>query len=250
MSTSPQKLKKDSIAEAICEVRFECQESASIPEILVGKLTDFEDWKSFQKIRLSVMDIPAPIRALNPDLRRQPVMELREEGGPKIVKIGANVLSLHRKAPYAGWERFRPEIYRFVEFLFGSFQDFRCTRLGIRYINIFTREDHGVESVKDLNYQVTLDGKELTSPQNINYQILKHDNHNILVRVASPEFVSGTQKDICSALVDLDVFTPDDWRGGDRDDAEKWIEDAHTYEKYEFFKLFTPKMKSLLVEEQ
>lgn len=57
MLTLPKKLKKDAIAEALCEVRFECEESVSLPEIVVGKLAEFQLWRSFQKVRLPVSEV-------------------------------------------------------------------------------------------------------------------------------------------------------------------------------------------------
>jgi uncharacterized protein (TIGR04255 family) len=57
-----------------------------------------------------------------------------------------------------------------------------------------------------------------------------------LVRVASSEFVQGPTQPI-SALVDIDVFTPDGYISDSPDTALQWIEDAHTMIKREFFAL-------------
>lgn len=245
----PKKLKADSIAEALLEIRFECEESGSLPEIVVGKLAEFDAWRSFQRIRLPISDIPVSIRLLDPNLKNQPVLELREKDGPRLVKIGVNVFSFHHLVPYPSWDRFRPELYNAVEFLFGSFQEFRATRLGFRYVNAFTEATHGVKDVKQLNYSITVAGDDLVAPQNLNYRLPRSDQHNILVRIASPEFVSGPIKSKCHVLLDLDVYTPDGWETNDLENARDWIEDAHTYEKEEFFNLFTEKMKQRLVEE-
>ena len=130
MPTLPKKLKKDAIAEAICEIRFECEESLSLPEIVIGRLADFDAWRDFEKFRLPVSDIPASIRSQDPNLKKQPVVELRERNGSRLAKIGVTILSSHRLAPYKGWESFKPEIDRTIEFLFGLFQSFKATRLG------------------------------------------------------------------------------------------------------------------------
>ena len=79
MPVLPEKLKNDAIAEAVCEVRFECEESVSLPEIVVGRLAEFETWRDYQKVRLPISDIPVSIRYQDPNLKNQPVLELREE---------------------------------------------------------------------------------------------------------------------------------------------------------------------------
>lgn len=248
MPTLPKKLKEDAIAEAICQVRFECEESASLPEIVIGKLAEFEVWRDFEKSRLPAADIPVSIRSQVPSLKNQSVLELREKGGSQLVQIGLNVLSYHRLAPYPGWESFKPEIDRTIDFLFGEFQSFKATRLGFRYVNAFTAEDHGVNDVGHLNYTVNLAGDDLQDPQNLTYRKERSDNHFVLVRIASPEFVSGSIGKKVQVLLDLDVSTPDGFETDQAETAKAWIEDAHTYEKEEFFRLFTDEMKQRLVE--
>jgi hypothetical protein len=72
MLPPPKKLKNDAIAEALCEVRFECEESGSLPEIVVSKLAEFDPWRHFQKVRLPAYDIPPSIRSQVPHLRACP----------------------------------------------------------------------------------------------------------------------------------------------------------------------------------
>ena len=163
-----------------------------------------------------------------------------------MIKIGVNVFSFHRLAPYPGWAAFKPEIDESLNFLFGSFNEFKATRLGFRYVNIFTEEDHGVGSPRSLNFAVSVAGQELTEPQNLNYQRGRSDRHIVQVRVASPEFVSSPRQ--IQVLVDLDVFTPGGVETIDAGAARDWIEEAHTYEKEEFFMLFTEEMMQRLVE--
>jgi uncharacterized protein (TIGR04255 family) len=248
MAPPPKKLTNDSIAEAICEVRFECEESTSLPEIVVSRLAEFEPWRQFEKLRLPVSDIPASLRSQVPDFKNQPLLTLKEQSGGRLAKIGANVVSYHRLAPYPGWYVFQGEIDRSLHYLFSSFHAFKATRLGFRYVNIFTAQRHGVRSVADLNYSVQLAGKDFHAPQNLNYRLVRSDDHIVQVRIASPEFVSGSTTQTIQALADLDVFTPQHFEITDVDAATKWVEDAHIYEKEEFFKLFTEEMTKALVE--
>jgi uncharacterized protein (TIGR04255 family) len=115
-------------------------------------------------------------------------------------------------------------------------------------VNLFTDDDHGINSVTNLNYSVDVAGEHLDAPQNLNYRLVRSDDHIVQVRIASPEFVSGSIGRNVQVLADLDVFTPPNFETSDAEAAKKWIEGAHTYEKEEFFKLFTDKMRERLVE--
>ena len=248
MAPIPRKLKVDTIAEAICEVRFDCRESSQLPELVVGKLASRDPWVAFDKIRLPVSELPASLRAQDLSLKFQPAIELREPSGHLIVKIGVNVLSVHRIAPYPGGDAFEAEIDDDLKFLFSSFDDLRVERLGLRYINIFTEQEHGVKSVLDLYQSVSLAGTLLITPFNLNYIKMHGAEHKALIKIATPEFVAGPLSKPFHALVDVDVFTPDGFACADASHARRWISRAREYEKQEFFSLFTPEMTTRLVE--
>ena len=248
MAIPPKKLKKDAIAEALCEIRFECEESESFPEVVLGRLAEFGQWREFNKTRLAAADIPESIRVQDPSLKTQPVMELAARDHGRMAKIGLNLLSYHRLQPYPGWGVFKPEIDHVVDFLFGAFQSFQATRVGFRYINFLTEEDHGVRTPQDLNFSVNVADETLCTPQNLNYRVEPSEAHSAIVRIASPDFVSSPLKQQIKVFVDVDVFT----RSGTAIDSaaavKDWIEAAHTVEKLEFFRLFTPEMLDRLVE--
>ena len=248
MDGLPQKLKKDAIAEALIEVRYSCPDSAAVPELVVGRLAGFADWRSFDKVRLPFADIPPAIRAADPNLRYQPVLELHSTTESRAAKIGPNVLSYHALAPYPGWTQFSAEIDKVIDFLFAELPGFEATRIGFRYINLLTKPAHLIESVDALEYSVTLGGEKLEGAQNLNYKRRVGDDHFILVRVASPDFVSSPERREMNALVDVDVFTPDEFKTSDIAKAKKWVADAHGFEKKEFFKLIPPRILDQLIE--
>lgn len=245
----PIKLKKDAIAEAICEIRFDSAESKEVPELVVGRLADHDKWHSFRKNRLPVSDIPAPIRQQDPTLRNQPMLELRDDAAAQLVKIGSNVISFHQLAPYPGWELFKPELHEVLDLVHAVLDAFRVVRLGFRYVNLLNETDHKISDITALNYSIDVAGAPLKPPLNLNYQSSYGEHHTALVRIASPEFVSGNVADPFSALVDIDVFTPSDFSADGADVAKAWVERAHEVEKTEFFKLFTPEILEELVEE-
>jgi uncharacterized protein (TIGR04255 family) len=241
----PKKLKKDAIAEALCEVRFECDE---VPELVVGKLGSHDAWRGYRTQRLPVADVPTSIRQTNPSLRHQPILEAQAPDGSRIVKIGSSVISYHVLAPYCGWEAFREELGSALNFVFSSLTSFKATRLGFRYINLLTTQDHQIASVTDLSLSISVAGKPFQPPFNLNYQSQRSSEHVALVRVASPEFVSGRVGRVLDALIDVDVSTPAGFETNDLALATDWIQRAHQFEKEEFFTLIPPVILEQLVE--
>jgi uncharacterized protein (TIGR04255 family) len=248
MSTVPKKLKADAIAEALFEVRFQCKEAAALPELVVGKLADNPVWKDFEKARLPVSEIPASLRAQDENLRFQPLLEVRDAKKVSVAKIGSNVLSYHRLAPYPGGENFVGEVNQCIDFLFKSLTEVKATRLGLRYINLFTEAEHGIKSVNDLNQKAAVAGTTLDAPVNLNYRVKRKDDLEAVVKIASPEFVSGSVSKRFVALVDVDVFTLKEFSTSTADAVKGWLKEARQFQKDEFFKLFTEDMRKRLVE--
>jgi uncharacterized protein (TIGR04255 family) len=250
MSNIPKKLKADAIAEALLEVRFQCKEATQLPELVVGKLADNPVWKDYEKARLPVSEIPASLRAQDENLRFQPLLEVRDAQKVSVAKIGSNVLSYHRLAPYPGGDTFVREVNQCIDFLFKSLTEVTASRLGLRYINLFTEAEHGIKSVNDLDQKITLAGAILSAPLNLNYRAKWKEEFESIVKIASPEFVAGAPSKPFVALVDVDVFTPKQFTTSSAEAVKNWVEEARQFQKEEFFKLFTADMRKRLVEEQ
>lgn len=242
----PSKLKNDTISEVLFEVRFESDESQQLPEAVITKLSDFIHWRDFELIRSPISDIPFAVRVMDPNLKRQPSLEMHSPGRQKIVKIGTHSLSYHRLKPYPGWDAFRPEIIEILNYTFSLFRNFRATRLGLRYVNMFT-PDHNIGRIADLNFALQVASKTFDGPINVNYMVNDTDHQRALIRIASPEFFSATHPNGIG-VVDIDVFTRDNENIRNSSDAIAWFDAAHELEKREFFNLFTEQMKSHLVE--
>src|SRR5262249_39520190 len=108
-------------------------------------------------------------------------------------------------------------------------------RFGFRYINVLTK-NHLIDGVANLNFDVHLANNPMTDPLNLNYQRRWSPKHNSTVRVASIEFVQNPAADL-TALVDVDIFTPLDFKSTEEADTRAWITDAHNFLKQEFFTL-------------
>src|SRR5438552_15913338 len=91
----PRKLKQDAIIEAIFEMRFD---TGMIPEILFGRLAEYDGWKGLEQQRLPSYDIPRQLREFDPTLRFAPVFELRVGIGHRAIRIATPLLAYHQLA--------------------------------------------------------------------------------------------------------------------------------------------------------
>lgn len=237
----PTKLHRDAIAEALCEIKFDCDEAKSLPEYVVGRLASHTEWRNFKKKRLPVSDIPIPVRQQDPNLRFQPHVELNHPNLPLLVKIGVSVLSVHRLDPYPGWEKFVQEIDSAVDYLFESLTEVKINRIGLRYINLFNAEDHLVTGLSSLDAKVKVAGSNVEEGVNLNFKVGDNPEFSTLVRLATPDFVAPSTRRSFTFLADIDVgtvassiHTPDE--------CKRLVEAAHREEKRNFFALFTQEM--------
>jgi uncharacterized protein (TIGR04255 family) len=235
-SAVPKKLKHDAILEAVLEVRFE---ATTVPEILFGRLAEYEPWKGFGQRRMPVYEIPPLMREADPNLRYQAVFELGHPDKKRAVRVGQHVLSYHRLEPYVGWAQFKPELEEAVHVLFDKADGLVIRRLGLRYINALRQSPHGIRSVLDLNMTLAVADTRISSNVNLNFTVDLPDSSQCTVRVATPEFVQGLLPPSTSAVADVDVFTKEGFKTHDENQVKTWIDFAHTQEKEHFFRLLT-----------
>ncbi|MHB2166537.1 TIGR04255 family protein [Alsobacter sp. R-9] len=226
-------LENSPIAEALVEFRFS---SADLPEVTIGKLASCPLWSDFEPVRLPLAEMPAQLRESDPNLRIQPLLELHAQDRKKIIKVGPSVFSIHLLAPYPGWTRFSEFIDPALSYAFDSIRAFSVSRVGFRYINAFIDGVHNVNGVDDLNLEIKVAGEHLSIPMNLNYSG-KIEGHTYLVRIASPEFVSGANIGKMKALIDLDIYTNEVEPPSTRLEIISWISKAHEMLKSQFFRL-------------
>jgi uncharacterized protein (TIGR04255 family) len=234
----PNKLKDDSITEALVEIRFA---SSDLDEVIVGRLSDFTAWDGYTKARLPAADIPLPIRKMDPALRFQPLLELAAPDKSRRVRIGPATTSYHVLGKYIGWTAFSRELGTVTEHFFKVMKNVQAERLGLRYVNALTKARHGIAGVGDLKLQVRIDDHSVGAPLNVNFTEHQSEVHRVTTRVATPEFVTGPLGKDISLLVDVDVFSPDRFRCTDPQAAMSWVSEAHKIEKESFFRLFPDK---------
>lgn len=245
MSVIPTKLKKDSIVEALFEMRFDAEE---LPEIIVGRLMDCEIWQAYERNRLPISDIPAPIRQSDRELRYQALVELKSEGGRNVVKIGTNVLSFHILKLYPGWSSFEPTLGKVVEFLYDRVMGLKIRRLGLRYINAMTVSDHMISDVSELDLKISLDGELITDSFNIAYIVDDKGPCSATVRVVTPNMLEGNFPVDTSVFIDIDVSTNKKSKIQSKKDVLSWLDQAHRHEKECFFSLLPDELIKQLME--
>ena len=245
----PAKLKDDAIVEALLEIRFDM---SGLPEVLIGRLSEYGPWKQLSQQRMPAYEIPAAIRQFNPQLRFQPVFEFlsSEAEGRRAIRIGPQVLSYHNVAPYIGWKRFKPELKQAIEGLFQKADGLVVRRLGLRYLNALRADVHGIRSVSDLDLILEIDGERVGDHVNVNFTVDPASDTACTVRVATPQFIQGVLPASTSVYVDVDVFTRDGYESTSKADVVSWLEAAHAKEKQQFFRLLTSDTIKSLEEEE
>ena len=231
-SRVPRKLKHDAIIEALIEMRFETRTK---PEFLLVRLNEMNAWSDFKESRLPAFSIPEQIREVDPNLRFQPIFELQKD--QRSLRIGPSVASFHLRQPYQGWATFGKEVESVVDAVFSKTDGLVVRRLGLRYLNAFTSDVHQIRGPGDLDVAVTIGAEAVKDGININRTLTISNDMLCTVKIATPSFVMGSLPAKTSVVVDIDVFTPDSFETRDPSAAKRWIENAHTIEKQEFFVL-------------
>ncbi len=247
MNILPSKLKDDAIVEALCQVQFV---SADLPEVIIGRATDFWVKAGYIAERLPIADIPAPIRQADPNLRFQPTIQLREKQGPNLIRIGERAISFHvaGEKKYPGWDKFREQLKGVVEGLFSNMSSISVNRIGLRYINAIVQDRHFIKDIHELEFEVSVGGKKLTGPVNLNFNVSENAAHIVTTRLAHGSFVQGTLPAQTSAVIDVEVSTANEFLAKNALDVMSWIEKAHTLEKTAFFALIPNTVLQKLVE--
>ena len=247
MNTLPSKLKDDFIVEALCQIQFNCDD---LPEVIIGRATDFWVKSGYVAERLPIADIPAPIRQADPNLRFQPTIQLREKQGPSLIRIGEQAISFHvtGEKKYPGWSEFRAKLNGVVDGIFNNMTNVAVNKIGLRYINAIVQDRHFIKDIHELQFEVSVGGKKLTGPVNLNFNGLEGTSHIVTTRLAHGSFVQGTLPDKTSAVIDVEVSTANDFLARNASGVMSWIEAAHGFEKTALFALIPDTVKQKLME--
>lgn len=230
-SDLPIRIDPDAIVEALIEIRFDL---GTFPEIFLGQVLTSASSLRLRPVRLPGADLPQAAKDSDPNLRYQPAYQLEGEG--ELVRVGSNVLSIHRLPPYCGWDQFLSRSVEILQACWEGCGQPTVSQCGLRYINALRSDLHGVRSIDDLNLDVSVAGESIVDVT-VSYVDDADSNSRALVRVASHSHVTGQLPENATFVVDVDVQSKSAEKMTDVSALTKWLHAAHALEKRLFFNL-------------
>lgn len=218
----PKKISPCPIIDALLEIRF----IPNINQNAVFGLIYNALQKDFPKVdNLPVLQIPEPIRNIDPNLKFKPYYKISNE--EYVVQIGPDVLSIASFPQYAGWKKFSTIISDVLERIENTTVIKNVSRVGIRYINFF---DYNIFDKINLNVQ-------------INNSLIDYRSTVVKTEILQDEYISTLQiansvsnKSKVGSVIDIDtsinVILDDFFKN-----KEDIINKGHQFEKELFFNL-------------
>jgi len=236
MTSIPVRLQRDTIVEALCEVRFapnDAGASALLPGYFRQSMPDL-----FETVdRLPVADLPAQVIRQDENLKYQPSHRLI--GNRYRLATGEHVVSLAVSAPYPGWGEFKPQISRFLENLLNFDLVNGFERLSLRYTNIVPELD-GLDLVDSLQCSFQLGSFDL---RNFGFHLrteIEHAGCNNIVQVAPNSTVKNKRTGESTEGGYLDIDTIRSLESEQLNpDFDQILEQAHKTEKHVFFSILS-----------
>lgn len=236
----PKKLEKDTIVDAIFEIRFSSNAPA-VSSILLGLL--YQRFQSEYKGVTNLGPSQMPVEFVEKDENLRFAHHHRLDGDIYSLNIGNHVVSIGCTKPYTGWPNFKPKITELLKFLESTSLIHTPERFSIKYVNVIPAgKDPTLSGIK-------LDVKAgafdvATRPITLRVEIVKDDFVNIVQVVTG---ISATSKNyqIDGILLDIDTIYMGSW-GNFWADVHGLLEKAHNVEKEIFFGLLEDNMVASL----
>ena len=219
----PTRLKKCSIVDSICEVRFE---SSFPPEIVTGMIVGALNSLNISSIEgLPVLQIPEVLRSTDEQLKFAP--HYKAIVGDMVLQFGGGVITISSPIPYIGWLAFKPEIQKVLSCLFQSESKLvkKITRVARRTVNFFPMDV--------LNY-TTVEVKTPIEYEKKQYQYVDYykDSDNLIIRTVIANQASYQESE--GSVIDIDAYIDYNSYTGIEAVMEA-IERTHTESKKIFF---------------
>lgn len=223
----PKKISPCPIIEAAIEVRFS---SAVLPDAIFGIIyQEFKDEFSGKAGKLPILQLPEPIRSIDPGLKYQPYYKLIDSN--LIFQIGPRVASLSNIKEYMGWQTFSKKIK-------GTFLKLEklkiiksVERLGIRYINFFKGD-----IFNNIDLTIVLNGKPLETLKTTLKAEMQEDNFINVLQIANKAQVKVQDGTMTGSVIDINTISKD-VGGIFFEEMENLLEKGHNFEKKLFFSL-------------
>lgn len=229
----PKRLKKEPLIEAIWQVQLEPAPEQALGDVLPGVL--FSALRSrqpgLQIRRLPVADIPAPVAALDPNLRFAAKYRIEAPPWPYLFHIGNRVITINCRRPYLGWDDFKVKILELIDVLESSGFVPAPNRHSLRYIDLLQLDT--LPGLAGLRVGLTVgDHQIIQDPLQMRVEVADGDCIHVL-QVATGAQVRLNDMELQGTLIDqetLAVLPEPSW-----DRTREGLEALHEASKRLFF---------------
>jgi uncharacterized protein (TIGR04255 family) len=137
MTKLPLELKKNTILEAIFELRFEPEPPN---EAVFGVIYPIvmKKFPALKSISLPILQMPEAVRNADSNLKYQPHNRLQGDG--ISISIGPRVINFSVVKPYSGWSYWKPDMVEILTGLSNNAVIKNVERTGLRYLNFIERD--------------------------------------------------------------------------------------------------------------
>jgi len=232
----PKKVDRDTIAEAIFEIRF-LEKSELSFELLLGSIYPSVHADFPKIVALPITQLPRTLVSADPNLRYQPLNRL--DGEHFGISIGNRILAIHCKAPYQGWSNYKFQIIRILGLVKKSEVIGSLERISIKYVNVLQKDDFP-EGIDALKVSLKIDDLEYDkSTVQLRSEIIDNDTITIVEILTSAILTIGDGKQrVNGVLVSVDTVCNKNienfW-----DNTDKYLELVHQTEKNIYFNVLT-----------
>jgi uncharacterized protein (TIGR04255 family) len=229
----PIRLKKEPLIEAIWQVQFETAPQQAVgdalPGILFGALRGQQPDLKIR--RLPVADIPAPVAALDPNLRFSAKYRIESTGWPFLFQVGDRVITMNCRRPYVRWASFREKVLELAAILESSGLIPAPKRHSLRYIDLLALEQF--PGLAGLRVSLNVGVHEIERhPLQLRVE-LPDENCIHVLQVAAAARVTLPDGEKEGTLIDLETFadlSDDGWES-----VRHGLDSLHTASKAMFF---------------
>ncbi len=242
--TTPRRLGKEPLLEAVWELRF--QSTAETAEnLLSGIIYDHMRNRFNPPVRLPAADIPLAARMQQPILNYTPMFRSSgiEENACYDIQVGPRAIALNCRRPYAGWEKFKPEIMNLVEVVRPTGLIEAIERFSLKYVNLIPACAPDYLSPLKGSFMVANHNLGL-SPLQVRSQIATGEFIQVITLLAPAQVQTGSTT-AEGLLMDIDTIFPAPsgpfWNG-----FEPRLGAAHDSNHELFFDILKPETIALL----
>jgi len=183
---------------------------------------------------LPILQIPEGIRKNDPNFKYKPLHKLSNESF--IIQIGYDVVSLHSKVPYVGWQKFLLEIKTFFNKINQLGLVYSPINFALRYVNFFE-----VNIFEHINLEILLINEPLHNHLTVIRTELQKEDYIQVVQIANNGTFKYGQHLKNGSLLDITIVMDKIENFFDR--VEDIAKKAHNIEKELFWGLLKPEFR-------